>query len=79
MSVYPCWSATRTHSLEATSVYPCWSATRTHTQHMLFILYVTNITDRRSTFGPKILFNSKSVYPQPESGSAAKNVMGKIQ
>eukprot|EP00983_Pelagomonas_calceolata_P044797 1139457-Pelagomonas_calceolata.AAC.5 len=38
-----------------------------------------NITDWRSTFGPSSLFNSKSVNSQPESGSVAKNVMGKIQ
>eukprot|EP00983_Pelagomonas_calceolata_P115606 1160217-Pelagomonas_calceolata.AAC.25 len=49
---------------------------------MFFILYVikiTDITDRRSTIGPNRLFNAKSMYPQPESGSVAKNVMGKIQ
>eukprot|EP00983_Pelagomonas_calceolata_P020425 644178-Pelagomonas_calceolata.AAC.1 len=47
-------------------------------QHMLFILYVigiTNITDRRSTIGPSSLFNSESLYPQPESGSVAKNAV----
>eukprot|EP00983_Pelagomonas_calceolata_P049812 1141676-Pelagomonas_calceolata.AAC.1 len=37
------------------------------------------ITDRRSTIGPNSLFNLKSVNLQPESGSVAKNVMGKIQ
>eukprot|EP00983_Pelagomonas_calceolata_P006500 214059-Pelagomonas_calceolata.AAC.1 len=49
---------------------------------MFFILYViriTDITDGRNTIGPNSLFNSKSVYPQPESGSFAKNVMRKIQ
>eukprot|EP00983_Pelagomonas_calceolata_P019062 599055-Pelagomonas_calceolata.AAC.1 len=49
---------------------------------MFFILYaigITYITDRRNTIGPNSLFNLKSMYPQPESGSVAKNVMGKIQ
>eukprot|EP00983_Pelagomonas_calceolata_P044775 1139447-Pelagomonas_calceolata.AAC.1 len=48
---------------------------------MFCILYarITDITDRRSTIGPNGLFNSKSVYPQPKSGSVAKDVMGKIQ
>eukprot|EP00983_Pelagomonas_calceolata_P028021 879027-Pelagomonas_calceolata.AAC.1 len=54
----------------------------TSEQHMFFILYligITDITDRRNTIGTNSLFNSKSVYSQPESGSVAKNVMGKIQ
>eukprot|EP00983_Pelagomonas_calceolata_P039015 1137007-Pelagomonas_calceolata.AAC.1 len=49
---------------------------------MFFILYViriTDITDRRSSIGPSSLFNSESVYPQPESGSVAKDMVGKIQ
>eukprot|EP00983_Pelagomonas_calceolata_P134962 1162111-Pelagomonas_calceolata.AAC.1 len=49
---------------------------------MFFILYViriTGITDWRSTIGPSSLFNSESVYPQPESGNVAKDTMGKIQ
>eukprot|EP00983_Pelagomonas_calceolata_P016135 510756-Pelagomonas_calceolata.AAC.1 len=51
-------------------------------QHMFFILYlirITDITDRRSTIGSSRPFNSESVYPQPESGSVAKDMMGKIQ
>eukprot|EP00983_Pelagomonas_calceolata_P041099 1137901-Pelagomonas_calceolata.AAC.3 len=39
----------------------------------------TDIIDRRSTIGPSSLFNSESVYVQPESGSVAKDMMGKIQ
>eukprot|EP00983_Pelagomonas_calceolata_P039238 1137091-Pelagomonas_calceolata.AAC.2 len=35
--------------------------------------------DRRSTIGPNSLFNLKGVNPHPESGSVAKDVMGKIQ
>eukprot|EP00983_Pelagomonas_calceolata_P080377 1155119-Pelagomonas_calceolata.AAC.1 len=37
------------------------------------------ITDWRNTKGPNSLLNSKSVYPQPKSGSVAKKEMGKIQ
>eukprot|EP00983_Pelagomonas_calceolata_P038502 1136809-Pelagomonas_calceolata.AAC.11 len=51
-------------------------------QHMCFILYVigiTDITDRRNTIGLNSLFNLKSVYPLSESGSVVKNVMEKIQ
>eukprot|EP00983_Pelagomonas_calceolata_P005543 181056-Pelagomonas_calceolata.AAC.1 len=53
----------------------------TSEQHMFFILYVsiTDITDWRSAIGRNCLFNSKSVYTQPESGSVAKDAMGKIQ
>eukprot|EP00983_Pelagomonas_calceolata_P067234 1149407-Pelagomonas_calceolata.AAC.4 len=40
---------------------------------------ITDITDRRSTIGPSRSFNSESVYPQPESGNVAKEVMGKFQ
>eukprot|EP00983_Pelagomonas_calceolata_P047652 1140741-Pelagomonas_calceolata.AAC.1 len=45
----------------------------------LHVIRITDITDRRSTIGPSSLFNSESVYPQPESGSVAKDMMGKIQ
>eukprot|EP00983_Pelagomonas_calceolata_P115206 1160172-Pelagomonas_calceolata.AAC.10 len=51
-------------------------------QHMFFILNVIRIinnTDWRSTIGLNSLFNSKSVNPQPESGSVAKDMIGKIQ
>eukprot|EP00983_Pelagomonas_calceolata_P074707 1152660-Pelagomonas_calceolata.AAC.1 len=54
----------------------------TSEQHKFFILYaigITKMTDRRSTIGPNSLSNSKSVNPQPESSSVAKDVMGKIQ
>eukprot|EP00983_Pelagomonas_calceolata_P031551 989636-Pelagomonas_calceolata.AAC.1 len=41
---------------------------------------ITDITDRRrSTIGSISLFNSESVYPQRESDSVAKDMMGKIQ
>jgi len=43
------------------------------------IIRITDITDRRSTIGPSSPFNSESVYPQPESGSVANDMMGKIQ
>eukprot|EP00983_Pelagomonas_calceolata_P077775 1154013-Pelagomonas_calceolata.AAC.5 len=49
-------------------------------QHMFCIWYViriVNITDRRSTIGPSGLFSLKSVNPQLESGSVAKNMMGR--
>eukprot|EP00983_Pelagomonas_calceolata_P086292 1156727-Pelagomonas_calceolata.AAC.3 len=54
----------------------------TSEQQVCFISYVigfTDVTDRRSTIGPSSLFNSKSGYLQPEPGSVAKNVMGKVQ
>eukprot|EP00983_Pelagomonas_calceolata_P051759 1142554-Pelagomonas_calceolata.AAC.1 len=50
--------------------------------HMFLISYVieiTDITDQTHAIGPDSLFNSKGVNPQPEFGSVAKNVMGKIQ
>eukprot|EP00983_Pelagomonas_calceolata_P043626 1138983-Pelagomonas_calceolata.AAC.2 len=49
---------------------------------MFFILYViniTDITDLRYYWTYYSMFNLKSENPQPESGSVAKNVMGKIQ
>eukprot|EP00983_Pelagomonas_calceolata_P007356 240160-Pelagomonas_calceolata.AAC.1 len=42
------------------------------------IIRITDITDRRSTIGPSSLFNLKIVNPQPESGSVAEDMMGKI-
>eukprot|EP00967_Tisochrysis_lutea_P133406 scaffold234162_cov18-Tisochrysis_lutea.AAC.1 len=41
--------------------------------------YQIGITDRRGTVGPNSLFNLNSVNSQPESGSVAKDVTGRIQ
>eukprot|EP00983_Pelagomonas_calceolata_P003854 125090-Pelagomonas_calceolata.AAC.1 len=61
-----------------------WNVCTAHVFHLqdtykLYVIRITNITARRSTIGPDGLFNLKGVNPQPESGSVAKDVMGKIQ